>query len=364
MGVRARVGDESKQLSVIMVEGKGPDLLGRDWLSELRVDWKQVHRIGNPLEEVISRYPTVFSEGLGTYAGEAAHIQVADAARPRFCKARAVPYALKDLVNEQLEKMEAEGVISAVKFAEWAAPIVPVLKDGGARVRICGDYKQTVNQAARIEQYALPRIEDLFAELAGGVTFSKLDLSQAYSQIPLDKESRKLTTINTLKGLYEFNRLPFGISSAPAIFQRIMDGLLKGIPGVCTYLDDILITGRNQEEHAVHLEEVLKWLSQAGLRLRRDQCVFNASSVVYLGHRIDCEGLHPTGEKIEALKHAPRPRDRSELEFFRTPQLLWQVPSQAVHDTGAIARVAEKTPILEVDNTTGTSLSGGQDCSD
>ena len=169
----------------------------------------------------------------------------------------------------------------------------------GTSVRICGDYKQTVNRATEVEQYPIPRIEDLFASLTGGESFTKLDLSQANNQIPLDKESKRLTTINTPKGLFEFNRLPFGIASSAAMFQRTMEALLKGIPRVAVFLDDVLITGKTEDKHLQNLEKVLQRLNEAGLKVKPQKCVFNTKSVVYLGHQIDREGLHPTEERLK-----------------------------------------------------------------
>ena len=103
------------------------------------------------------------------------------------------------------------------------------------KVRICGGYKVTINRAAKVKWYPIPCIEELFASLSGGQRFTKLDLSHAYLQIPLDMPSRRLVTINTHKGLFKYTRLPFGIASAPSIFQQTMENLLQGIPQVCVY---------------------------------------------------------------------------------------------------------------------------------
>ena len=117
----------------------------------------------------------------------------------------------------------------------------------------------------------------------------------------MDEDSRKYITINTRKGLYQYNRLPFGVSSAPAIFQRTMEGILRGIPNVSVYIDDILATGASDKEHIKTLNEVLSRLETAGLKLRQEKCAFMLSIVEYLGHYISAEGLRPTPEKIKAI---------------------------------------------------------------
>ena len=109
-------------------------------------------------------------------------------------------------------------------------------------------------------QLPVTRIEDIFPSLADGKTFSKLDLAHAYQQLPLDEKSKSYVVINTHKGLYRFNRLPFGVSSAPAIFQRMIESILGELPHVSVYLDDILVTGES--------EAVLQRLESAGLRLK------------------------------------------------------------------------------------------------
>ena len=122
-----------------------------------------------------------------------------------------------------------------VTHSEWATPLVALPKPDG-RVRLCGDFKVTVNPALDMDKYPLPTAQDLFATLAGGKYFSKLDLSQAYLQVELHPDSVKYCTINTHRGLYKYKRMPFGIASGPAIFQRMMDTILQGIPGVICFI--------------------------------------------------------------------------------------------------------------------------------
>ena len=155
-----------------------------------------------------------------------------------------------------MTSLEEQGIISPVQFSSWATPVVPVVKKSG-KVRLCGDYKLTINQASPTDTYPLPRVDELYANLAGGKYFSKLDMSNAYLQLPLDEESKKYVMINTHKGLFQYNRLPFGVSFAPANFQRYIDSLLQGLQGTSAYLDDILVTGATSEEHLQNLDRVL-----------------------------------------------------------------------------------------------------------
>lgn len=159
-------------------------------------------------------------------------------------------------MDAELDRLEKAGIITPVKHSEWAAPIVPVVKTDKT-IRLCGDYKLTLNQAAMTETYPLPRIDELMATLSGGTVFSKTDLASAYQQVFLEEESKQLLTINTHRGLYVYNRLPFGVSSAPSIFQRIMENLLKDLD-VVVYLDDLLVTGRTEQEHLQRLQAVLQ----------------------------------------------------------------------------------------------------------
>ena len=170
--------------------------------------------------------------------------------------------------------------------------------------------------AIQLEVYPLPKIDDLFASLAGGQQFSKLDLSHAYLQLPLAKDAQPLVTVNTHKGLYRYQRLPFGVSSAPAIFQRTMETLLQGVPNVCVYLDDILVTDSSTAAHLKNLEHVLTRLEDAGMRLKKGKCEFMLKEAEYLGHKISREGLQLTDSKIVAVAEAPKPTGVAELRSF------------------------------------------------
>ena len=122
--------------------------------------------------------------------------------------------------------------------------------------------------------------------------------------------------VNTHKGLFRYTRLPYGISSAPGIFQKAMEDLLQGIPRVTVYIDDILITGETKAEHLQTLEEVLKRLVKAGLRVKKNKCKFMIPSVSYLGHIIDANGLRPLPEKIQAIQQACTPKNMTELKSY------------------------------------------------
>ena len=140
-------------------------------------------------------------------------------------------------------------------------------------------------------------------------------MCQAYQQLLLDEESKQCTTINTHKGLFQYSRLPYGISSAPGIFQRNME-LLWNIPYVIVRVDNFLVSGACDEDHLNNLEEVLKRLASTGLRLRKDKCVFMEPPVTYLEHKVSKEGIQPLQDKVDAITNAPAPTNASELRSY------------------------------------------------
>ena len=316
--VQARLGNgHCKEVDMIILGDRGPTLLGRGVMKTLNISNLNINSTVNKVNNnvLVEEFSELFSEGLGCMKGRTFAIETDPSVAPKFCKARTVPYALRDKVNKELDRLVSEGIIEPVNHSKWAAPMVPVLKQD-SNVRICGDYKLTVNQASHIDAYPIPKVQDLFSNLSDGKIFSKLDMSQAYAQLCLEDSSKPYTTINTMRGLFQYNRLSFGIASAPGIFQRAMEELLGDMQNVVCYLDDILIVAANQLQHDKLLRLVLTRLEKAGLKLKFEKCTIGVPEVTYLGFRIDAHGLHPTENKLQAIKDAPRPVDIKQLRSF------------------------------------------------
>ncbi|UYV79768.1 K02A2.6-like [Cordylochernes scorpioides] len=321
LDVPVQYQNSTQTLPLMVVGGEGPSLCGRNWMEALGILPTQPYKVDmikvteNNLPTQLHRFRELFSPGYGVFKGVRARLLVDPEVKPRFFKSRPIPYALKEKISREFDRLVKAGILKPVRHAEWAAPIVPVLKSDQT-IRICGDFKITANQALKVDQYPLHKAEDIFAALAGGEKFSKIDLRDAYNQLELDDESQLYTVINTHQGLYKYTRLPFGISSAPTLFQKQMDILLKGIPMVFCALDDILITGKNDQDHLKNLECVLQRIQEAGLKLRKDKCSFLAPSLEYLGHKIAKESLQPLPSKVEAIQAAPSPTNLTELRAF------------------------------------------------
>lgn len=311
---------QTAKLNLYVVEKGGPALFGRDWLQKIQLNWKNIKCLhhfpaGENLDNILKCYPSVFQDGIGSVKDIKASLHLKPDTKPKFMKPRPVAYSLKPKVEEELDKLEKQGIIYKVDTSEWATPIVAIPKKDSS-VRICGDFKVTLNPALQVDQYPLPKIEDIFANLAGGEKFTKLDLRQAYLQLHLSEDSKPLLTINTHKGLYRYHRMTYGISPAPSIWQRTIDTILQGLPGVQCILDDMIITGKNDAEHLANLDRVLQRLEQYGLRVNKDKCFFMQERVTYCGHEIDKSGLWKTKDKVDAVLNAPVPQNVAQLRSF------------------------------------------------
>jgi hypothetical protein len=255
MLVNVKYGDKEKQLTLYVVAKGANPLLGRDWIKDLgivvKIPSKPNASLGTNVKQkpfgsllnvetkqvsdLYQQFPEVFTDKLGPYKGEPARLELKENAVPKFLKPRPIPFALRSKVEAEIDRLVAEGILSPVNNSEWGSPVVPVIKKSG-ELRLCADLKaSSLNDSLIINRHPIPRIEDLFNTLQKGESFSKIDLSQAYQQVCLDEQSKKYCTISTTKGLFRYNRVPYGVASAPGIFQKIMESILTGVPGCIVF---------------------------------------------------------------------------------------------------------------------------------
>ncbi|XP_017490965.1 PREDICTED: uncharacterized protein K02A2.6-like, partial [Rhagoletis zephyria] len=328
-----RVADKlsDKMLKLYIVRSDRRPLLGREWLREIKVDWNDilssetytVSRINQiedssktcKIENLLKRFPNLFSKTTGKIRDLQARLYVKPNTTPKFVKHRRVPFPLLEAVERQLDEQVAEGLLKKVETSEWATPIVVVRKKGG-NIRICGDYKVTLNPVLLVDEHPLPTVDELFSKMAGGQKFSKIDLSTAYLQLEIHPEDRHLLTLSTHKGLYEPTRMMYGIASAPAKWQRVMEQLLSGIPGVSVFLDDIKITASDDGMHLRRVEEVLSRLDRCNMRVNLEKSEFFKDSIEYCGYIISKEGIRRMKSKIQAIQDMKVPTNREEVRAF------------------------------------------------
>lgn len=268
--------------------------------------------VSTPTHDWTKEFPELFSDQPGHVTEFQPRIELKENAKEVYKPKRPVPHGVKGLVETELERLINMGIITKVQHSEYAAPIVVVRKPGG-KIRICGDYSTGLNDQLESCVYPQPTIEEVFTKLSGSTVFSKVDLSDAFHQIEVHEDSRKLLTINTHKGLYQYNRLPFGIKSAPGIFQQAIDATVADIEGVIAYHDDILMHAKTKQELDDITRTVFNRLQSIGFKLKLSKCEFYKSEIKYLGHIITANQVKPDPEKIAAIQHMQAPTNVSQL---------------------------------------------------
>ena len=253
--------------------------------------------------------------GLGNF-GKPYSIELKDDATPRaLLTPRNVPIPLREEVKKELDRMELLGIISKVSEpTSWCAGMVIVPKRSGD-VRLCIDLK-ALNESVMREAHPILKVDSTLAQLAGAAVFSKLDANSGFWRIPLSEDSKLLTTFITPFGRYVFNKLPFGIASAPEIFQKRMNRILEGLDSVVCMMIDILVFGKDHDEHDNRLRKVLEQLESANVTLNTSKCEFGKDTVKFLGHIIDGQGARADPEKTEAIRGMATPSSVSDLRRF------------------------------------------------
>lgn len=347
--VNVTLGKTSRILNLYVVENDLDTLCGREWISHFvhdinfknlfstpaRTDNSQVDNFNlssfnslssevqilnsnqkKQLQEVLERFEGVFGKSAGKLTGPPVSVHMKPNARPVFARPREVPLALKDAYAKEIGAKIAAGYYKKVECSEWASTTHVVIKKNGA-LRITGNYKPTVNPQMVVDEHPIPKPEDLFNKIKGATIFAHLDVTDAYTHVPIDEKFGEILTLNTIThGLIQPTRAVYGAANIPAIWQRKMEEVLQGLPNCINFFDDILLFAENFDKLLEILELTLARMEKCGLKLNKSKCVFAAASVEFLGHVVDARGIHKSDKHIEAVANAPKPGSIEELQLF------------------------------------------------
>jgi len=297
--VKVQVNGQTKILPLyLMSDEHFPMLFGRNWLSKLRLNWRQIRGLDAATPnihavvkvdkneqfktELKARYPLLFSNSIRKIVDQQGHVTLKANTTPVFLPYREPPIAIREGLEKEIERLVKADVLTQVEQSEWATPVVPVVKSNGD-IRFCGDFKLTVNPHLIVDSHPIPKPESIFEKVSQGKHFARLDIREAFLHLEMDEESQRILTFNTHLGLFRMKRLPYGIASAPCIWQRTMERILSGIPGIVIFFDDIAISGSTEKELRDRIHMVLKRLEDKGLCVNLSKSQFSVNSIEYCG---------------------------------------------------------------------------------
>ena len=240
--------------------------------------------------------------------------------KPVYVKPYRLPHFQKAEIDKQIDKMLQDGIIEETK-SNWSSPILIVPKKadvgGNKKWRLVIDYR-CLNKSIEDDRFPLPNITEILDSLGGAFYFSHLDLTQGYFQVELEPSSRKCTAFTTSKGQFQMTRLPMGLKTSPSSFSRVMTIAMSGLnyESCFVYLDDLIVFGKNLQNHNQNLIKVLNRLRDTNLKLNPVKCKFLKKEILYLGHTISSDGISPDPEKIRVIKNYPTPKDADETKRF------------------------------------------------
>ena len=236
-----------------------------------------------------------------------------DDTNPIYHSARKMALLHNDIVHKALDKRLEAGIITPPSSA-WYLPVVIVSKkDGNPHFRV---YYRTLNQRMKAHRWPLPKNEEILDDLEGSEYFTSLDLFSGYWQIRMAQQCKEVTTFVCRYGTYNFEVMPFGLMNEPSKFQRLMDTIVRRLPFVRVYLDEVVLFSENLEAHLIHLQKVFDVIKEAVLKLKLSKCSFVKAKIKLLGHVVDKGRIAVDPSKVEVIRNAPVPTTTTELRSF------------------------------------------------
>ena len=267
--------------------------------------------------KLVQKFFDIFSDKPSRTTAALHHIDTGDARHVRQTAYR-IPHALKDPFRTEMQEMLDQNIIEKSNSA-WAAPvvIVPKLQDNKVTgIRVCIDYRK-LNSMSNFDAFPLPRMEDLVENLGDAKFISKLNLTKGYWQIPLSQETQETSAFITPYCLYQFKVMPFGMTSAPATFQRMIQQVLSGLEQFSgAFLDDVIIYSDTFENHLQHVEAVFQRLRNVNLVAKPSKSELGQAQVKYIGNLVGVGQLRPLRSKIESIEQYPIPETKTQLRQF------------------------------------------------
>lgn len=307
----------SQQTEFYIVNTAGPAILGLPSSRSLKLVTLhcsiETSQPINSVESLKARYPEQFDR-IGNFPGEY-HITLKPEAHPVIHAPRKFAIHLKKDLEKELKSMEKNGVITKVtEPTDWVNSLVVSRKSNG-KLRVCLDPKD-LNKAIKRCHHKTPTVEEITYNLGGAKCFSKLDAKNGYWSVKLDHESSMLTTFNTLLGRYRYLRMPFGLVMSQDVFQRKMDQILEQCDGCIGIADDVIVFGKNEQEHDKNLIKLMETARKYGLVFNSEKCEIKKKQVKFFGTIYDEQGAHADPEKVEAINSLPAPNSTTELQQF------------------------------------------------
>ena len=299
-------------LLFIVADTESQPIIGADASEKLQLI-KRIFHIDSNLPAFLEKYSDCFGD-LGTLKNTH-HITVDPSVPPVVNPPRRVPFAMKDKLKAELDRMTKLGVIKPVhEPTDWVNSLVTVERPNG-KLRVCIDPRH-LNKAIKRQHYNMPTAEEIFSDMHGAKYFCKIDASNGYWQVPVDEESSNLLAFNSPFGRFKFTRMPFGIHSASEVFQREVAQIIEGLEGTRNNQDDIIIWATTIQEMYERLERLFERLRKSGLKLNREKCQFFLTELLYIGHLLTADGIKPDPSKVEAITKMPNPKSKQDLQRF------------------------------------------------